>query len=77
MQNKLSRFNKLRMIIELYEGGFSPLAFTLVTTFGRDTTKADPVIAKFICNQERKYWLDLEPMLSDLKKELYQTHPED
>lgn len=72
---KLTTFNKLKMIIDLIDGGYHTLAYQMTTQFGRDTLDPNPVIAKFITNQERRYWIDLEPMITDMKVELYKTDP--
>lgn len=68
---KLTTFKKLQMIIELVETGHMPLAFFLVAQFERD-----PVIAEFSRNDEKGYWRDREPMLTDMKAQLYKLKDE-
>lgn len=68
MQEKpLTRLEKLQMILRLLEAREPILAYNLVNTWGQLYRDIDPVIAGFVRNDERQYWLEYEPLCSDLR----------
>lgn len=66
----MNTVRKLEMIIELLEAKEVGIAYFMVQQWGKLYVDASPVIGAFIRNDERMYWLEYEPMLSDLKTAL-------
>ncbi len=71
MPNNMTLTRKLELIIEMLENKEVGVARYMVQEWGDKLIRNyHPEITPFQRNDERKYWMEYEPMLSDLKEAL-------
>jgi hypothetical protein len=71
MRNNMTLTRKLELIIEMLESKEVGIAKRMVFEWGCEQIRGHhPEITPFERNDERMYWMEYEPMLSDLKEAL-------